>query len=165
MYTFRRGKLKESVQMGGWNVAELLGLADSQEYQAAYLGKVKTLFGEPDSTSYDMENLFSYDIVAESSAGNAIQLVIYFGPSGPSIASPDGDDAKAAVTELAKQIIDAKPTDYEIECEYEDIPVTVILGVKDGKPYCESLFPGMTRDMSEEEKMALAENFLEDFEM
>ena len=88
MYNFKRGKADKNVQMSGWNVAELLGLEDSQEHQASYLGKVKTLFGEPDSTSSDMEDLFSYDIVAEDSDGNVIPLEIYFGPSGPAIASP-----------------------------------------------------------------------------
>ena len=159
MYNFKRGKADKNVQMPGWNVAALLGLEDTQEHQASDLGKVKTLFGEPDSTSSDMEDLFSYDIVAEDSDGNVIPLEIYFGPSGPAIASPDGDEAKKAVTELAKKIIAAEPTDYEIQCVYEDVGVKVVLGVKDGKSYYASLLPGMTMDMTDEEKMAIAAEY------
>ncbi|MGN0537550.1 MAG: hypothetical protein ACI4M3_06195 [Acutalibacteraceae bacterium] len=147
MFVFKKSSSYASHEIYGTNVANLLGLEDTKEYQALYLGKVKTLFGEPDMLTADMENLFSLYVNAEDTKGNLIPLEIYFGPSGPAISAPSGDLAEKAVRELAEKIMAAEPSDYEVECVYEDVGVTVKMGVKDGKPFCDSLFPNMPDDM------------------
>lgn len=157
MYKFERKKLSSGKTMAGNNVAEILELDDDQAFQAVFLGKVKTLFGEPDYSTADMEDLYSYEMIAIDENQTEIPLEIYYGPSGPSIAAPTDEEHEQAVLELAQMIMDAKPSDYEIRCVYEDVGVTVIMGVKQGQPYYKSLFPGMTEDMTEEEMMAFFE--------
>lgn len=111
------------------------------KYQSLFIGQVLTLFGEPDYSTSDYENVLSYVVAAEDKNGNVIYLDVYFGPSGPAIGGLDGDDYDLAAKELDKIIMAAEPTDYEIESFYDDLDIGIKMGVKNGEPYYEDIWP------------------------
>lgn len=136
-YTFYKAD-PELLPMGTSHIAGLYS-SNSSEYHSLYVGQLMTLFGEADYTTDNNENLTSYVIGAEDKSGNVVYLEAYYGQSGPAIGGIYTDEkAKAAADELIELISGAKPTDYELKSIYEDIPATVIMGVKDGKPYYKS---------------------------
>ncbi len=106
-----------------------------------YPSKVITLFGQPDYFTDDYEQLFSCVVAAKDENGGEFVLEIYHGPSGPAIGGGNSAEEKAAAAELAELIKAAELTDYEWEGDYEDIPVHIRMGVKNGVPYNESDMP------------------------
>lgn len=113
------------------------------EYHSLFIGQALNLFGEPDYTTEDNEDLFSKAVCAEDKEGNVIYFEVYYGPSGPAIGGSDPRDEviRKAADELAEVIMAAEPKDFEYKSVYEDLGVTVRMGVKDGKPYYESDIP------------------------
>lgn len=158
---FRFTKSEEEFLSGnGICIESMLNLENTQMYQAAFLGRCMTLFGEPNITSDDHEALYSYYIIAEDENGKKANLEIYFGSGGPSIGVGDSEWEKQAAIELAKAVLAAEPKDYKIQSSYDDTGVKIIMGVENGEPFYKTLFPGMTEDMSPEEMMeAMAKMF------
>ncbi|MBQ8983104.1 MAG: hypothetical protein IJ079_05890 [Lachnospiraceae bacterium] len=114
-------------------------------YQSLFIGQCLTLFGKPDYVTDNNEDLFSYVIAAEDGEGNVIYLEVYYGPSGPAIGGIAGDEAyERAAEALAKNIMDAKATDYEIVSEHEDVGMTIKMGVKDGQAYYDTQWDNTT---------------------
>jgi len=111
-----------------------------------FIGQTLTLFGEPDYWTEDYENIFSCVVSAEHN-GNIIFLDVYHGAGGPAIGGPTGGEAEQAADELAEIIVSAEPTDYEWEGVYEDVGVTIKMGVKDGEPYYESEMPEESEEL------------------
>lgn len=144
---------------GGLNIADLLDIDDTQMYQAAFLGRCKTLFGEPYSTSDDNEALYSYYIKALEEDGSEVNLEIYYGSGGPSVGVEDSETGERAAIELAKLIMEAEPSDYKIASSYDDLSVRIVMGVENGEPFYKTLLPGMSEDMPEEEMMKAMEEF------
>lgn len=110
-------------------------------YHSLFIGQVITLFGKPDYSTEDNEDLISYAVAAEDRNGNVIFLEVYYGPSGPAIGGLEGDDYVLAADELNYIITEAKPTDFEIASTYEDADISLKMGVKDGKPYYDTIWP------------------------
>lgn len=141
MYKFRRATEEERNEWHGGS-HKIWGIGNDPSGERAFalfLGKAMTVFGQPDWMDTDWENMYSYLIITEDEQGNIIYLEIYHGPSGSAIGGQDIN--KQAAEELAELILSAKPTDYEWESIYEDIPVNVKYIVRDGKAYVESEFP------------------------
>ncbi|MCR5541519.1 MAG: hypothetical protein K6F71_12000 [Ruminococcus sp.] len=113
----------------------------SQEDEVRYPGQAITLFGQPDFFTEDYENIFSMVISAKAEDGEIMYLEIYQGPSGPAIGGKNDDAHKAAAKELAEMLKAAKPADYDWEGDYEDIPVHIKMGIKNGTPYYDSDMP------------------------
>ena len=136
-YTFYKAE-PELLPVGTSHIAGLYS-NNSSEYHSLYVGQLMSLFGGADYTTDNNEDLISYVIGAEDKSGNVVYLDAYYGQSGPAIGGIYTDDkSKAAADELIELISGAKPKDYELTSVYEDIPATVIMGVKDGKPYYKS---------------------------
>lgn len=150
MYRFRRATEKErNEQCGGsYKIWGMDNSAGEEDY-AVFLGKAMTVFGQPDWMDTDGENMYSYLIVTEDEQDNKIYLEVYHGPSGSAIGGQDAD--RQAAEELAQLILSAKPTDYEWECVYEDIPVNIRYTVKNGKAYIESEYPESMDDFEDME--------------
>lgn len=110
---------------------------ETEQESSLFLGQVKTLFGEPDYITENYEEMFSCAIVAKDQDGNRVYLEVYSGASGAAIGGANDDASEKAAKELARLIIDAKPTDYDWKGVYNDIPVKIKIGVKNGKPYYE----------------------------
>ncbi len=145
MYKFRRATEEERNEWcsGSYKIWGMDNSIGEEDY-ALFLGKVMTVFGQPDWMDTDWENMYSYLIVTEDEQGNKIYLEIYHGPSGSAIGGQDIN--KQVAEELAQIILSAKPTDYEWKSVYEDIPVNVKYTVKDGKAYIESEYPKNMED-------------------
>lgn len=153
MYKFRKATSEEKKEMykmlygGEWvyNIGEA-----SEEKYALFLGRVITLFGKPDNLSEDWENMYNCSVIAEDEQGNKLLLEVYHGPGGPSVSMPtehnniDLTSYEQAKKELIELILKTKPSDYEWDSVYEDIPVNVKYIVKDGKAKVESEFPDMS---------------------
>ena len=122
------------------------------------MGQVITLFGEPDYITENYENMFGCAVSAEDKEGNVIYLEIYHGPSGPAIGGAIDSEGSAerekAAVELATLIMSAEAADYDWEGVYLDVPATVKMGVKNGKPY----YGGGMLDLSDEEFSELYES-------
>ena len=117
-------------------------MAHDSSYHSLYIGQLLTLFGNSDYITDNNEDLLSYVIEAKRDDGTTIYLEAYYGPSGPAIGGISNEEIyEKAANELAKLIRDAKPTDYEVRSDYEDMGVTIIMGVKNGKAYYETEFP------------------------
>ena len=142
MFTFR--KAPEGTELGG--SFHLLGPAINE---ILYLGKVITLFGMPELDS-DYECMFTVAVAAEDEAGNKLILDVYHGPSGPAIGGFDTERSLEAAKELAELINAAEPSDYDWAGVYEDVPVEIKMGIRNGKPYHKESFP---EDMDPEDFM------------
>lgn len=114
----------------------------SAEYHSLFIGQVLSRFGEPDYTIENNEDLYSKAVSAEDKDGNMIYLEVYYGQSGPAIGGDvrDEESRKAADT-LAEYIMAAEPKDFEYKSVYEDLGVTIRMGVENGKPYYISDIP------------------------
>lgn len=100
------------------------------------LGQLKTLFGEPLYITENLENQFSYWILATDEEGNTYYLNAYCASSGPAIGGPAS--AKEAANALAEYIREAEASDYDYEGYYLDGPCKVRMGIQNGQPYEES---------------------------
>lgn len=114
----------------------------SAEYHSLFVGQVLSCFGEPDYVTEDNENLFSKAVWVEDKDGNATYLEVYYGPSGPAIGGDVRDEeSRKAADALAEYIMAAEPKDFEYKSVYEDLGVTIRMGVENGKPYYISDIP------------------------
>lgn len=141
MYTFKPC----SHDLLPYGSEKIRGIYDDEkaEYHSLFIGQVLNLFGEADYTTENNEDLYSKAVCAEDKEGNTIYLEVYYGPSGPAIGGADyrDEEIRKAADELAEVIMAAEPKDFEYKSVYEDLGVTIRMGVKDGKPYYESDFP------------------------
>ncbi|MDE5620094.1 MAG: hypothetical protein K2O29_10665 [Ruminococcus sp.] len=148
MYTFRKPtkeELSALENMGFSKLCSVYDLKGTDEKYSLFYGKLRTVFGEPDYTSDDYENMYSYDIMAVGENGESFYLEVYHGASGASIGGKSFDISKEqekvymnAADELIALIESANPSDYVWEGIYEDTSENVRYTVKDGKAYTES---------------------------
>lgn len=110
----------------------------SAEEDALIQGQLLTLFGEPAQTSMDLENAYTYVILARDDEGNEYYLSAYAGPSGPAIGGdssvPGTEDAAEALKDCVRE---AAPADYEYNGFYFDTSSKIIQGVSEGRVYYE----------------------------
>lgn len=92
-----------------------------------------------------MEDLYSCAVSATDRNGKTVYLEVYFGPSGNAIGG--NDEGEEAAKELRDWIQEAKPSDYKMECVYEDLGIKVTYSVKDRIPVYKDEIP---EDMMEE---------------
>lgn len=124
--------------------SKILNILDFQNGAEAYanaealcLGQLKTLFGEPLYITENLEDQYSYCILATDEKGVSVYLHAYSGPSGPAIGGNNDTDSKAAADELVTLLLNTQATDYDYEGVYMDGPCAVKMGVRNGIPYME----------------------------
>lgn len=117
--------------------SKIRNISETMEGDVLCLGQLKTLFGEPLYMTKDLEEQYTYCIMAVDGEGKEIYLEAYSGPTGPAIGGMQDADSKAAADELAELIVNAEPTDYDYEGFYLDTFSYVREGVRNGKPYWE----------------------------
>ncbi len=150
MYKFRKATEEEMSALENKAVSKLCSVYDlncTDEKFALFFGRLRTVFGEPDYTSDDYENMYSYDIMAVGENGESFYLEVYHGQSGASVGgkplyiSKEKEEVyMKAASELITLIESAEPSDYVWQGVYEDIPMNVKYTVKDGTAYVESEF-------------------------
>lgn len=136
-YEFKRCNPNELPSNRGLirNVYEM----ESSETHSLFCGQVLALFGEPDYITKNNENLFSLAVCGKRGDGETVFLEIYYGPSGPAISGGTEWADKTAAFQLSELIMKTAPIDYEWSSIYQDIPVKVKMGVKNGVPYYKTL--------------------------
>ena len=140
-YTFRvQTESEQQEHRGGAKICDIYDFftyaRELETKMPLALGQLKARFGEPQYTSKDFENMYEYNLCAESDSGEKVYLCAYCGPTGPAIGGmPNDENIDDAAKALVDYIIEAQPVDYEIEAYYLDGPTKLIHGVKDGVPY------------------------------
>lgn len=114
---------------------------EAGQKHSLFIGQVMKLFGRLDYMTDDYENAFSCAVSAKKDNGDILYLEIYHGPSGPAIGGMKNEDTIKAAQALSQIIMESEAVDYEKEFLYEDIPVKIRMGVKNGVPYYDSEFP------------------------
>ena len=140
-YTFRV-QTEDEIQnyRGGSKICDIYDFFQyARELQSKIplaLGQLKTRFGEPSFISKNYEEMYEYNLCAESETGEITYLCAYCGPTGPAIGgSPSDPNSQKAAQALVNYIIEAAPIDYEMEAYYLDVPSKLTLGVKNGQPH------------------------------
>lgn len=107
------------------------------ETHARIYGSLRALYGEPDYETDDTEDMYQYILLAERDDGKQAALLVYSGPSGPSVSSrtEDSNMKEGAAYVLKKLLDETPPVDYHYEGYYWDGPTKVEYGVKNGQPY------------------------------
>lgn len=147
-YTFEASD-KDILDMAGMTQYGFRNLysEDTAEKHSLYIGQVIARFGEPEHHTPDNEDLFSQIVSARDKAGKEWYLEVYYGPSGPAItgfSETEGDleeEYQTVIDELAEYIMAARPADFAWESMYGDTSVGIKMGVKEGEPYYETVFP------------------------
>lgn len=134
-YTFQA--VKDMDQLAGssklCNLIE--SFADYQNQFSLLCGKIIALFGQSVYQTENMENLFSYCILATSEEGEEVYLDIYCAGSGPAVGGMSGEKSRKAAKALADYIWQAEPVDYTLKAYYLDGQTALTFGIRDGVPY------------------------------
>lgn len=134
-YTFESIEDTEKLSLSS-NICNLIeGYVDYGNNFSLVCGKIKSLFGQPVYETENMENLFSYCILATSEDGEAVYLNIYCAGTGPAIGGENNEASKKAAEALMDHILQAEPFDYARKAYYMDGPTVVEYGIKGGVPY------------------------------
>jgi len=131
-YSFRRATDEESKLCGGAKICDIYEIFEYEMFPMAY-GQLMTLFGDADFESENLENQYTYNICVIDDEGRENLLMVYSGPTGPSIGG--ADNAEKAAEALVELIRKAEPSDYEYTGYYMDGPSKVSMGVKNGNPF------------------------------
>lgn len=138
-FQFRALGGEEPVDLNGSskirNICEDFGSPRWEEELTMTYGRLLTLFGQPLYVSKDMEDEYSYRVLAEDGQGGEVYLDVYSGPSGPAIGGMDSGQTRQAADELAELILSTPPTDYDYTGYYMDGPSKVHKGVKGGRAF------------------------------
>lgn len=130
------------------NICNLIeGYADYGNQFSLVCGKIKSLFGQPVYETENMENLFSYCIMATSEDKEEVYLDVYCAGTGPAVGGEQNEASKNAAKALMDYILQAKPVDYANKAYYMDGPTVIEYGIRDGVPY----YNEAELDLSEEE--------------
>ena len=98
-------------------------------------GKIKALFGQPIYKTENLENLFSYCILAASEEVEEVYLNIYCAGSGPAVGGMSDEKSRKAAKALVDYVRQAEPINYAYKAYYLDGPTALEFGIKDGTPY------------------------------
>lgn len=131
-----------SVKMNRYSIAALLRLEDTKKQRALLTGKLMTLFDRPNVMCSDIDGLFIYYISTELDGKDImiVPIIISFDAEGLSISAPDGFVEKGALFDLAMKIRSTVPGSYEIKCRNEKISADIVMGVKNGIAYYETVY-------------------------
>ncbi|MDE7417146.1 MAG: hypothetical protein K2N44_12765 [Lachnospiraceae bacterium] len=98
-------------------------------------GKMKALFGQLVYETENLENLFSYCILATSEDGEEVYLGVYCAGTGPAVGGEQNEASKKAAMALVDYVWQAETVDYEQKGYYMDGPTVLEFGIKNGVPY------------------------------
>ena len=130
-YTFE--SLQDENLMGCSSYFMDFGEMESQEDAAIAEGKLLSAFGQPEYTSENYENSFSYFIRATANDGRSVMLEVY-GMGVVHIGASQSDEITMQAAKALVEYVNAfKPTDYERTVYYLDFDLQIDIQVKNGK--------------------------------
>ncbi|WP_320934292.1 hypothetical protein [Hungatella effluvii] len=98
-------------------------------------GKIKAQFDQPIYETKNLENLFSYRILATSEEAEEVYLDIYCAGSGLAVGGISDEKSRKAAKALVDYVRQAKAIDYAYKAYNLDGPTALEFGIKDGTPY------------------------------
>ena len=98
-------------------------------------GNIKALFDQPIYETKNLENLFSYRILATSEEAEEVYLDIYCAGSGLAVGGISDEKSRKAAKALVDYVRQAKAIDYAYKAYNLDGPTALEFGIKDGTPY------------------------------
>ena len=134
-YTFRAVKDMDQLTGSGKLCNLIESFADYENQFSLLCGKIKALFGQPVYQTENMENLFSYCILATSEEGEEVYLDIYCAGSGPAVGGMQDEKSRKAAKALVDYVWQAEPVDYALKAYYLDGQTALAFGIKDGVPF------------------------------
>lgn len=134
-YTFQSVKDMEKLAGSSKLYNFIEDFADYENQFSLMCGKIKALFGQPIYETENMENLFSYCILAKSEEGKEVYLDIYCAGSGLAVGGMSDETSRKAAMALIDYVRQAEPVDYTHKAYYLDGPVSLEFGIRDGVPY------------------------------
>lgn len=134
--------LSKSSQSREGKIMNIFDHTSDKHWDIVFFGQLKTLFGEPLYTTYDVENQYSYCISATDKNNNTIYFNVNSGATGPAIGGGffqdnpkvTKEDRKKMARLLISYILQAKPSDYDYEGQYEN-DIIIKEGIRNGKSY------------------------------
>ena len=105
---------------------------------AAFYGRLRALFGNPNSNSASFEDMYHYDIKVTADDGRVLYIGIKHSGIPVMILPADGSGNdtrpyKAARTELIMRIMCTHPADYEWCGISDELSLKITYKVKDGR--------------------------------
>lgn len=134
-YTFQSVKDMEKSADSSKLYNFIEGFADYGNQFSLICGKIKALFGEPIYKTENMENLFSYCILATSEDEEEVYLDIYCAGSGPAVGGMQDEKSRKAAKALVDYVRQAEPVNCTYKAYYLDGPAALEFGIRDGVPY------------------------------
>ena len=114
------------------NIIERFGPQYSRDTTKVF-GQLLAIFGDPIYVTKNMEDAYSYVIIAKDENDIEHVLNVYEGSTGPAIGGYES--SLDAAQQLAEQIRSAQPMDYEYEGYYFDGPTKIHKGVTNGEVF------------------------------
>lgn len=131
-----------SVNMKGYNLPSLLKREDTKKQNALITGKLITLFGGPNRMGTDIDCLYTYYIgmYYEGTDEMVAPIIISFDRNGITISALEGGFGTGSMLDLVSEIRSTIPSSYEIKCTNKKISADIIMGVKNGVAYYETVY-------------------------
>lgn len=131
-----------SVKMKIYSLAALLNREDTKKNRALWTGKLMALFDMPNRITSSIDDLFTYYISTEygGSCETIVPVIIFFDKEGLFISAPEGFVETGAVLGLVNKIRLTVPAAYEIKCRNERISADIVMGVKNGTAYYDTVY-------------------------
>lgn len=146
-YTFQTVEDTENFEYGSQICNMIDDYVDYGRKFSLVYGKIRALFGQPVYETENLENLFSYCILAVSEDGASVDLNLYCAGTGPAIGGGKDEASQKAAEALAEYIWQAEAADYEQKGYYMDGPTVIEFGIRNGVPY----YDEAQLELSEEE--------------
>lgn len=134
-YTFQSVKNMEELTDSSRLCNFIENFSDYGNQFTLICGKIKALFGQPIYETENLENLFSYCILATSEEAEEVYLHIYCAGSGPAVGGISDEKSRKAAKALVDYVRKAEPINYVYKAYYLDGPTALEFGIRDGVPY------------------------------
>ena len=134
-YTFQTVKNIEKLTDSSKLYNFIESFSDYKNQFSLICGKIKALFGQPIYETENLENLFSYCILATSEEAEEVYLDIYCAGSGLAVGGMSNEKSRKAAKALVDYVRQAEAIDYAYKAYNLDGPTALEFGIRDGAPY------------------------------
>ena len=132
-YTFQSVKNMEKLTDSSKLCNFIESFSDYGNQFSLICGKIEALFGQPIYKTENLENLFSYCILAASEEVEEVYLNIYC--AGSAVGGMSDEKSRKAAKALVDYVRQAEPINYAYKAYYLDGPTALEFGIRDGAPY------------------------------
>ena len=134
-YTFQSVKSMEELTDSSKLYNFIEDFSDYGNQFSLIYGKIKALFGQPIYETENLENLFSYCILATSEEAEEVHLDIYCAGSGLAVGGISDEKSRKAAKALVDYVRQAEVIDYAHKAYNLDGGTVLEFGVRNSIPY------------------------------